>query len=293
MVTSIDALIVFSEAAAAGSFSAAARKLGRSQSTVSTIIADMEIDLAVALFDRTTRKPRLTAHGEALLANARETLEAHDRLIQAAARLSAGLEPSLSLAISNTYQPPHYEKLLVAFEKRFPTVELECLVKEDEDVVSLVQERRAALGVVAAQAGYPPDVRSIRLAESSELALFVATGHPLSGVPDLTMQKLAKHRELRITTGVKPGEHRRSVRVWSADSYLLLLEMAELGFGWTELPRWVADRFGAKTLKELSARGWPRLVAVDALCLKGASLGLAGNWLLDALTTLGTKADSK
>jgi DNA-binding transcriptional LysR family regulator len=83
------------------------------------------------------------------------------------------------------------------------------------------------------------------------------------------------------------------VRVWSADSYLLLLEMAELGFGWTELPRWVADRFGAKTLKELSARGWPRLVAVDALCLKGASLGLAGNWLLDALTTLGAEADPK
>jgi len=59
------------------------------------------------------------------------------------------------------------------------------------------------------------------------------------------------------------------------------------------LPRWVADRFGAKTLKELSARGWPRLVAVDTLCLKGATLGLAGNWLLDALTTLGTKVELK
>jgi len=59
------------------------------------------------------------------------------------------------------------------------------------------------------------------------------------------------------------------------------------------LPRWVADRFGAKTLQELSARGWPRLVAVDALCLKGTSLGLAGNWLLDALTTLGAEAELK
>jgi DNA-binding transcriptional LysR family regulator len=293
MAASIDALIVFSEAAAAGSFSAAARKLGRSQSTVSTIIADLEIDVGVTLFDRTTRKPRLTAHGEALLANAREILEAHDRLTQAAARLSAGLEPSLSLAISNTYQPPHYEKLLVAFEKRFPTVELECLVKEDGDVVSLVQERRAQLGVVASQPGYPPDVRAIRLAESSELALFVSTGHPLSGVPDLTMEKLSRHRELRISAGVKASEHGRSVRVWSADSYLLLLEMAELGFGWAELPRWIADRFGAKQLKEVSARGWPRFVAVDAVCLKGAALGVAGNWLMDALTTLGVKTSTK
>ena len=75
MAASIDALIVFSEAAAAGSFSAAARKLGRSQSTVSTIIADLEIDVGVTLFDRTTRKPRLTAHGEALHLHREEGLE--------------------------------------------------------------------------------------------------------------------------------------------------------------------------------------------------------------------------
>src|SRR5260370_27507931 len=135
MAASIDALIVFSEAAAAALFSAAARKLGRSQSTDSTIIADLEIDAGVTLFDRTTRKPRLTAHGEALLANARETLDAHERLIQAAARLSAGLEPSLSLAISNTYQPPHYEKLLVAFDKRFPPFTLHFLFKTLHNVL--------------------------------------------------------------------------------------------------------------------------------------------------------------
>jgi DNA-binding transcriptional LysR family regulator len=40
-----EALTAFAEAATLGSFSAAARKLGKSQSTVSSAIANLEIDL--------------------------------------------------------------------------------------------------------------------------------------------------------------------------------------------------------------------------------------------------------
>lgn len=50
-----------------GSFSAAARKLGKSQSTVSTAIANLEIDLGLNLFDRSSRKPMLTEHGRVVL----------------------------------------------------------------------------------------------------------------------------------------------------------------------------------------------------------------------------------
>lgn len=43
-----------------GSFSAAARKLGKAQSAVSTAISDLEIDLDLQLFDRSGRYPVLT-----------------------------------------------------------------------------------------------------------------------------------------------------------------------------------------------------------------------------------------
>ena len=62
-----EALTAFAEAATLGSFSAAARKLGKSQSTVSTAIANLEIDLGITLFDRSTRKPALTEHGRVML----------------------------------------------------------------------------------------------------------------------------------------------------------------------------------------------------------------------------------
>ena len=53
----LDQLNMFVTAAKLGSFSACARKLGKVQSAVSQGISNLEIDLDVTLFDRSTRKP--------------------------------------------------------------------------------------------------------------------------------------------------------------------------------------------------------------------------------------------
>jgi DNA-binding transcriptional LysR family regulator len=277
-----EALLAFAQAATLGSFSAAARRLGKSQSTVSSAIANLEIDLGVALFDRGSRTPRLTAPGQVLLGLAQDILAAADRLDRAAEQLAGGLEARLSVVLSDTYQSDRFEQNLSAFERRFPELELECLIAEHGDVVALVQRGRAQIGLVAAQASYPPDIGAATLPELSEIALFVGAAHPLAGSRDVTAAALAGHRELRLNTYLDQAETRPAGRIWSAPSYLMLLEMAELGFGWTALPRWLATRFAA-SLVELQARGWPRRVAVDAVWSRAAPLGLAGNWLLQAL----------
>ncbi|MNL01026.1 hypothetical protein D3C87_1214790 [compost metagenome] len=60
----------------------------------------------------------------------------------------------------------------------------------------------------------------------------------------------------------------------------MLLEMAQGGFGWTPLPRWLVARFGPGTLQELQVRGWPKTVSVDALWSRQNPPGPAGSWLL-------------
>ena len=62
-----EALTAFVETVSTGSFSAAARRLRKSQSTVSTAIANLEADLGVTLFDRSSRHPVLTPEGERAL----------------------------------------------------------------------------------------------------------------------------------------------------------------------------------------------------------------------------------
>jgi DNA-binding transcriptional LysR family regulator len=286
-----EALLAFAEAASLGSFSAAARKLGKRQSTISEAIATLEIDLGLTLFDRTTRQPTLTEAGRAMLAQARRILDASEQMDRLAAQIAGGQEVRLAVVVSDTYQSDRYEETLAALEQRFPDLELEYLIAEHEDVLDLIQQDRAQLGLMAARAAYPPDIGAATIAEQSEIGLFVGRQHPLAahGDAEVPHAALRDARELRLNTFADPSgattdaHSVRSARCWSTPSYLMLLEMAVLGFGWAELPRWLVDYFAAGRLHEVRARGWPRRVPVDAVWSRKRALGPAGAWLLETM----------
>lgn len=279
-MASHEVLLAFVEAATQGSFSAAARKLGRSQSTISAAVASLEIDLNLTLFDRSSRKPRLTPAGHVVLQRAEEILAATSRLEMTASQLSQGVEAKLTVALSDTYQSDRFEASLSAFEQRYPDLELECLIAECDDLVALVQSGRAQIAFAEMQESYPPDLVNSTVDERTEIALFVSPEHPLATLKHIDQDVLQQHRELRLATIVNPYESRAKGRVWSAPSYLMLLEMAQGGFGWAPLPRWLVARFGPGTLQELQVRGWPKTVSVDALWSRQNPPGPAGSWLL-------------
>lgn len=286
-----EALLAFAEAALLGSFTAAARKLGKRQSTISEAIANLEIDLGVQLFDRSTRAPTLTDAGRALLPQVQRALEASAAIDRTASRLAHGEEARLTLVVSDTYQSKRYEETLMALERRFPALELECQIAEHEDVLDLIQQGRAQLGLMAARATYPADIGAATVAEESEIGLFVGRTHALAEYGDAEVPHAALRdvRELRLNTYVKTEGRGTDDRIvvgtqhWLAPSYLMLLEMAVLGFGWAELPRWMVEHFARDRLCELRARGWPRRVRVDAVWSRNRPLGPAGAWLLDAM----------
>src|ERR1700754_2018361 len=60
----MDAVAVFVKVVEAGSFAAAARRLGMPKATVSAKVAGLEKRLGVSLIQRTTRKLRMTDVGE-------------------------------------------------------------------------------------------------------------------------------------------------------------------------------------------------------------------------------------
>ena len=84
----------------AGSFSAAARKLGRVPSAVSMAIAQLEAELDLQLFDRRGREPVPTAAARALEPQARLLAEQLQQLNWQAQALHEGLEERLTLAIA-------------------------------------------------------------------------------------------------------------------------------------------------------------------------------------------------
>jgi len=287
MYPNAEALEAFVEAAASGSFSAAGRVLGKRQSSISESIARLEDELGVVLFDRQGRYPLLTAAGEQLLNQARAVLSAHDRLANRATQLAAGVEPRLTLVISDTYQPTRYEALLAELDQRYPDLEFECLIAEDADVLNLVQGR-ADLGLLAGQPPYPADIEAATLDGLVTFGLYVAADHPLAALPRVTTVDLAPYRLLRLSTVTESSQQVCRLpdtrgRCWSAPDYLLLLDMAVQGFGWAELPLWLVKTFGQDRLVELAVPGWPQRVAVDVVWSRRRALGPAGNWLRERL----------
>jgi DNA-binding transcriptional LysR family regulator len=243
-------------------------------------VASLEIDLNLTLFDRSSRKPGLTPAGHVVLQRAEAILAATSRLEMTASQLSRGVEAKLTVALSDTYQSDRFEAALSTFEQRYPDLELECLIAECDDLVALVQSGRAHVAFAERQDSYPPDLASSTVDERTEIALFVAPGHPLAALQKVDQEVLQQHRELRLATIVNPYESRAKGRVWSAPSYLMLLEMAQGGFGWAPLPRWLVERFGAGSLQEIQVRGWPKTVSVDVLWSRLNPPGPAGSWLI-------------
>lgn len=280
---SLDALAAFSAAANTGSFSAAARELGKSQSSVSEAIANLEADLNVTLFDRSRRQPELTSVGETLLLHAREVLAANARLDLMANELSGGLETRLTMALSDTFQCESLERLLTGIGTRYPQLEFECMIAESHDIIDTVGSGRAHIGLLGAQSTYPSSLAYQLLPQSSEIGLYAGVNHPLAKQAIVTRADLAQTRELRINTFTQQHSPDRSGPLWSAPSYVMLVEMAALGFGWAELPVWLAERYGGKQLAPLPVAGWPRPIQVHAVWSQQRPLGRAGAWLLARL----------
>jgi len=89
----LDQLQVFLTVVETGSFAAAGRRLRRATSAVSYTIANLEMQLGIALFDRErTRKPVLTKAGTTVLSKARAVSGGMDDLGASLKGLLGGLE---------------------------------------------------------------------------------------------------------------------------------------------------------------------------------------------------------
>ena len=285
-----EALTAFVESVACGSFSGAARRLRKSQSTISTAIANLEADLGVTLFDRTSRQPTLTPQGEQVLSYVKAILAASDRLDELAISLSGNTEARLTFVLSDTLHPDVLEDLLAQFDRRFPHTEFECLIGEDDDVIDLLQKERAQVGLIEARDSYPTEIGSIRLPMQTEMAIFVAPRHPLAAQGSVTRDELFSWRELRLSTYLENTAEPARGLVWSAPNYLLLFSMAAQGLGWCILPSALVEEFaGSGSLVALDIAGWPRTISTDLLWNKKAPPGEAGSWLRQHLQGHGRK----
>ena len=228
----------FAAAAAQGSFSAAARQLGKAQSAVSTAVGLLEADLGVELFDRSRRNATLTPAGEVLLQEALELLRQADGLQQRALSFASGQEARLSVALDEALPSLVLADLAKEIAERFPALELTQLNGTATEVADYVAAGRASLGCHLDR-GDPGPAFAERYLGRVAQGVFVSRSHPLAGLARATRADLARHRQLVIKMeGV--DERVLSPMVWRADSYSIA-SMAVDGLGWAILPLNIAE----------------------------------------------------
>src|SRR6202521_903299 len=122
-IPSIDQLLVLLVVAEAGSFSAAAKRLGRATSAISYAIDTLEAQLGLSLFDRgTTRKPKLTQQGEAIVSEAKAVAHSVETLRARVRGFLDELEPGVALVVDSMLPSDRLTTLLREFNAQLATV---------------------------------------------------------------------------------------------------------------------------------------------------------------------------
>ena len=240
---SIEQLEAFVATVEQGSFSAAARKLNKVQSAISQHIINIEIDCGFELFDRRTRYPTLTLHGQRLLPYAKASLIQHQRLINCAQYLEQAEFQDITLAVDEGIPMTQLSAALAAVCERFPTLRFECLSASSIDIIQLVKQQRATMGIMFNEASLD-DTLDFEGLGSVEFDVYVAHHHALAQetLPHLDMLRL--HRQIVIrskSSEMSSFQQAHSPEVWFADSHYILLELISSGFGWGMLPKHVAQ----------------------------------------------------
>jgi DNA-binding transcriptional LysR family regulator len=125
----IFSLKLYTRVARLGSFSAAARECGLSQSQVSRIIAELETDLGVRLLSRTTRAVALTEAGAEFLARVEPILAALDEA-EHSVREGGDLRGLLRMSMPTSFGIRDAIPRLAAFAARHPNLHLQLLLED-------------------------------------------------------------------------------------------------------------------------------------------------------------------
>ncbi len=234
-----DQLLLFVTVSETGSFSGAAKRLGRVQSTVSHGIAQLESQLDVRLFDRSTRKPSLTPAGQHLLLQAQQILNQVQDLKSSAQLLQTGHEPFVSVVMDMIIPVEIMTRSLRQVQKKYPQTRWLLHTEMLGAITQRVIEGNSQLGLTGQLL---PQYRAKLISEplgQVEFMLVVAPIHALAKLAQagesITARQLAAFTQLAVLDredALMPEGDR-----WYLGDLQTLLHFAKEGFGWAFLPQ--------------------------------------------------------
>ncbi|MFJ8582959.1 LysR family transcriptional regulator [Micromonospora sp. NPDC093277] len=183
------------------SFTRAAERCLVVQSALSHQIARLERELGARLFERTSRRVRLTPAGEAFLPAARQCLDAAERAAAEAAAAVGEVRGRLAVGLIPTVAAVDVPAALRDFRQQYPHVRISLRVGASEELLAQVKQGSidvAFLGLpITAR---PQGVAAHELARDRLVAV-VAPDHPLADEPAVDLRRLSSETFVDLPAG--------------------------------------------------------------------------------------------
>jgi len=170
-------------------FGAAAERLRMTQPPLSRQIRLLERELGTLVFERTSRRVRLTPAGDALLPHARRMLELTERARGAVRAVADGRGGSVTLSYTSLAAQTVLARVVRAVDAELPDVALE--LREHVTVDQLGLLRSGAVDLALLRPTAQEDGVSSRRVQTEPMVLALAADHPLALRPEIGLDELA------------------------------------------------------------------------------------------------------
>jgi DNA-binding transcriptional LysR family regulator len=206
----------FVAVAEALSFAKAARELHMSQPPLSKRIAELEEELGVRLFDRTSKRVELTAAGETFLPKARDAVRSFDTAVRHAHALSPSRSRHLRIAL-----PPETSRSVlsgIVTRLQRDRVEVQVVEASTAEQQRLIAVGEADVGVLR----HPFRKRGLRVSPPLGQALGVVLDakHPLAKMKKLRLPDLSPYALVHFQRSYSPGLYDELLDLCRAGGYV-------------------------------------------------------------------------
>lgn len=177
------------------------------QSALSHQIARLERELGAKLFERTSRRVRLTPAGEAFLPAARQALDAAERARAEVAATAGEIRGRLAVGAISTVAAVDLPAVLEQFHLRHREVRISLRTSPSEELVERVRQGTLDVAFLGLPLGVRPQgVRGRELARG-DLVAVVALDHPLAGREHVDLHRLAEETFVDFPAGTAGRAH--------------------------------------------------------------------------------------
>ncbi len=253
-------LTYFLEVANQSSFSKASQNLHLSQPTLSKMVKNLEEELDVVLFDRSTRRMQLTEAGETVKFHAQMVLQSIGHLQTALQEIKQLRQGRFSLGLPPVIGSSFFPRIIAQFQQRHPQIHMRIVEEGGRRVEEHLLEGNLDLGVVV----MPVDEELFEVLPLVErdLQLVVHPSHPLAAREEVQLTDLKEETFIMFQQGFSLYDRVREACIqagfepkvgYESTQWDFIGEMAAAGLGIGLLPDTVCRKLDPSRVKVIAA----------------------------------------